>query len=286
MVKDKFRDQGNLVSTLWVKNLVDSLLPIRVFLGGFLVRKKCIIKVAIGIIHAFFFIREALSMTKVFSKCFLMETCRRIGVVLFCVYFAVPLYAQEAPAIVQNAVLEGIQFSSEPGKDPGEKVVTCYFIFRDKPSSYFYEVRKKTKKLIFEFNDTQKGTSPIASQKEPPIEGFEIEQKKIDVNKEVKGLNQEWHDLITVTFDLALLPLVHVSDEYNVISFSYKWTTDPLKTKNYVVQDEGKKSVIIWGSAGGVLVLGGALVYILTRPPLPPKEGPLDITDLPNHTQP
>jgi hypothetical protein len=200
-------------------------------------------------------------------------------------YFAAPLFAQPSSGIVQNAVLEGIQFSSEPGKEPEEKVITCYFIFRDKPSSYFYEVRKKTKKLVFEFNDTQKGTSPVASQKETPIEGFEIEQKKIDVNKEVRGLNQEWHDLISVSFDLSMLPQVHVSDEYNVISFSYKWTTDPLKIKNYVVQDDGKKNMVIWGSAGA-LVLGSAIVYLLIPKGTTAKDGPLPTDDLPSHTQP
>jgi len=37
------------------------------------------------------------------------------------------------PAFVQNGGIEGIQFSSEPGKEPEEKVITCYFIFRDSP---------------------------------------------------------------------------------------------------------------------------------------------------------
>lgn len=210
---------------------------------------------------------------------------RQCGVVLFCMYFAAPLFAQPSSGIVQNAVLEGIQFSSEPGKEPEEKVITCYFIFRDKPSSYFYEVRKKTKKLVFEFNDTQKGTSPVASQKETPIEGFEIEQKKIDVNKEVRGLNQEWHDLISVSFDLSMLPQVHVSDEYNVISFSYKWTTDPLKIKNYVVQDDGKKNLVIWGSVGGLALIGGGILIFLPHKTTPPP-GPLSKDDLPSHTQP
>lgn len=224
---------------------------------------------------------------KISKKYSLQETCKQVGVVFFCIYFSVPLYAQEAPPIVQNAVLEGIQFSSEPSKEPEEKVVTCYFIFRDKPSSYFYEVRKKTKKLVFEFNDTQKGTAPVVSQKEPPIEGFEIEQKKIDINKEVKGLNQEWHDLITVSFDLTLLPQVHVSDEYNVISFSYKWTSNPSKIKYYLVQEEGKKNVVIWGSVGAFAVGSAAFLYLKFGPKSANQPlGPLSTDDLPDHTQP
>jgi hypothetical protein len=187
---------------------------------------------------------------------------------------------------VQNAVLEGIQLSSEPGKETGESFVTCYFIFRDKPSSYFYEVKKKTNKLVFEFNDTQKGTSPVPSQKQPPIEGFIIEQKKMDVNKEVKGLTPEWHDLITVTFDLSAIPQINVTDEYNVISFSFKWSSDPAKATKYVSQ-EGKTSPVLIGTlaGGGVLLLGGA-VYVYLKLFVKPKEaepGPLDTSDLPDH---
>jgi hypothetical protein len=199
-------------------------------------------------------------------------------------WFGVSVRAQDAPGVVQNAVLEGIQFSSEEGKEPGEKVVTCYFIFKDKPSSYFYEVRKKQKKLLFEFNDTQKGTSPVASLKEEPIEGFDIEQKKVDVNKEVKGLNQEWHDLITITFDLRKLPQIDVKDEYNVISFSYKWTTDPLKEKTYEIVEEGKNNLVVWGSVGGLgLIGGGILIYYLRPHNPPPPDGPIDVSDLPSH---
>jgi hypothetical protein len=151
-----------------------------------------------------------------------------------------PVSSAAAPANpVQNAVLEGIQLSSEPGKETGENIVTCYFIFRDKPSSYFYETKKKLNKLVFEFNDTQKGTSPIPSAKQAPIEGFDIEQKKIDVNKEVKGLNPEFHDMISVTFNLTALPQISVTDEYNVISYSFKWSSDPTKLEKYVSK-EGK----------------------------------------------
>jgi hypothetical protein len=185
---------------------------------------------------------------------------------------------------VQNAVLEGIQLSSEPGKEAGENVITCYFIFRDKPSSYFYETKKKQNKLVFEFNDTQKGTSPIPSQKQSPIEGFDIEQKKIDVNKEVKGLNPEYHDMISVTFNLSAIPQISVTDEYNVISFSFKW--NPNNVEKYVSK-EGKTNpaVVTTLTGGGVIVLGvaGYLLWRYLNPPLPPVDGPLDTTDLPSH---
>jgi hypothetical protein len=186
---------------------------------------------------------------------------------------------------VQNAVIEGIQLSSEPGKEPGENIVTCYFIFRDKPSSYFYEVKKGTKKLVFEFNDTQKGSSPIPSTKQMPIEGFEIEQKKIDINKEVKGLTPEWHDLISVTFSMSAIPQISVTDEYNIISFTYKWSSDPAKSGKYAVK-EGKGNGIVISSIGvlGLGLVGIGVYYLLKKPLPPPVEGPLDTNDLPSHT--
>ena len=225
----------------------------------------------------------------------LQVTNGRLAATGRCVFMAIALalvvrvFSQEEPPVVQNAVLEGIQFSSEEGKEPGEKVVTCYFIFKDKPTSYFYEIKKKLKKLIFEFNDTQKGTSPVPSLSEPPIEGFAIEQKKIDVNKEVKGLTQEWHDLISVAFDLRKLPQIDVKDEYNIISFSYKWTTDPLKEKNYEIKGEGKNKIVVWGSVGGLgLLSGGILAYYKWGRGQPHNqvEGPIDVSDLPSHPNP
>jgi hypothetical protein len=222
------------------------------------------------------------------------EIVKRFLILWFPFFMIAPVFGQEpetkevappeeppaptaaAPANpVQNAVLEGIQLSSEPGKVADENIVTCYFIFRDKPSSYFYETKKKLNKLVFEFNDTQKGTSPIPSAKPAPIEGFDIEQIKKDVNKEVKGLNPEFHDMISVTFNLTALPQINVTDEYNVISYSFKWSSDPTKINKYVSK-EGKTNVplVVGLIGGGVLLLGGAAYYILKPPPPPPVDGP------------
>jgi hypothetical protein len=232
------------------------------------------------------------------------EIVKRFLILWFPFFMVAPVFGQEpkevtppeeppaptaAPGVapvnpVQNAVLEGIQLSAEPGKEAGENIVTCYFIFRDKPSSYFYETKKKLNKLVFEFNDTQKGTSPIPSAKQAPIEGFDIEQIKKDVNKEVKGLNPEYHDMISVTFNLTALPQINVTDEYNVISYSFKWSSDPTKIAKYVSK-EGKTNVplVVGLIGGGVLLLGGAAYYILKPPPPPPVDGPLDTNDLPSH---
>lgn len=184
---------------------------------------------------------------------------------------------------VQNAIIEGVQLTAEPGERPDEKIVSGYFIFRDKPSSYFYETKLREKKLVFEFNDTRIGSSPVPTTAESPIKGFLIEQGKIDVNKAVKGLKPEWHDLIRVVFDLDAVPQVHVNDEYSIISFSFKWTTDPLRIAQYTVKDKTPR-VIFWSIAGvGSVAIGAVAAFLLTKPPAQTELAPLSKTDLPDH---
>lgn len=204
--------------------------------------------------------------------------------VLIVIACALPLSAQDE--VIQNAVLEGVQLSSEPGDAPHETYVSGYFIFRDKPTSYFYELRHRDKQLVFEFNDTEKGASPIESQSMDPITGFTVEQERIDINEDVAGLNPEWHEMVRVTFDLKKLPIVTVKDEYSVITFSYPWTTDPSKLEEYTVKEKNAKPVIF--STAGVGVVGAAaLGYFIYRQnnKKPEPDKPLDISDLPYREQ-
>jgi hypothetical protein len=186
-------------------------------------------------------------------------------------------------SLVQNAIIEGIQISTDKGELPDEKIISAYFIFRDKPSSYFYEIKLREKKLIFEFNDTKTGASPVPSVFEPPIRSFVIENGKVDINKDVKGLKPEWHDMIRVVFDLEAVPEIHVNDEYSVISFSFKWSNNPDNLQKYVVKDKTPK-VVAWSSIGVGAIGLGALAFFLLKPDDPvPELKPLPYDDLPTH---
>ncbi len=186
--------------------------------------------------------------------------------------------------LVQNAIIEGVQITTEQGVTPDEKLVSVYFIFRDKPSSYFWEIKQRENKVVFEFHDTKTGTSPVSSVSEAPIKGFSIEEGKIDINKDVRGLKPEWRDRIKVIFEMEAIPEIRVNDEFSIVSFSFKWTTDPSKIDKYIVKDNTKKIILL--SSAGVGAVGlGALVYILATKPAPPEPlGILSADDLPNHT--
>lgn len=182
----------------------------------------------------------------------------------------------------QTAVLEGVQITSEPSTEPGEKTVTCYFIFREKPSSFFYEIKAKDKKLVFEFNDVKKGAAPIQSVSEPPIKGFTIQQDRVDVNKEIRGLKPEWHDVVYVSFSLDAIPRISVKEEYSVISFSYKWSTDPSMADKYV-DDSGRPKWLIptLSGVGGAAVAGVIIALLVGGDDVDEGALPLDTTDLP-----
>jgi len=190
---------------------------------------------------------------------------------------------------IQNAVLEGVNFSTEKGATADEQIITCYFIFKDKPTSYYYnkmsDPKTKEKKIIFEFNDTQIGTSPISYEVAQPITTFKIDKDRFNANAEVKGLNPEWHDKMVVTFNVNSLPkLLTVSDQYNIISFSYKWTSDAGKTAQYAESDKKSPVVpIILSTSGGVVAAISLWLIFGPGKGETPVEEPLRIDDLPQH---
>lgn len=185
-------------------------------------------------------------------------------------------------SVVQNAIIEGVQITTEQGVTPDEKVISGYFIFRDKPSSYFWEMKSREKKMVFEFHDTKTGSSPVPSVTESPIKGFTIEEGKVDINKDIRGLKPEWRNIIKVIFDLEAIPDVHVNDEFSIVSFSFKWTTDPTKIENYIVKDNTMKVVLLSSAGVGAVGLGALIYYLATKPGDPPPLEPLSIEDLPN----
>jgi hypothetical protein len=182
----------------------------------------------------------------------------------------------------QNTSIEGIQISHEPGNKADEVIVSGYFIFKEKPASYFYEVKQLEKKIVFEFNDTKTPAVPIPSVTEPPIQKFTVEQRRIDVNKDVKGLTPEFHNQVRVTLFLDNIPDIHVNDQANVILFSYKWTTNLQKIDKYVLKP-GSKGWIKY-AAGGVAVAGIGAAFAL-KGGSSTSGSAISTSDLPQHSK-
>jgi hypothetical protein len=186
---------------------------------------------------------------------------------------------------IQNAILEGVQLSNEAGSTPDEKVVTCYFIFREQPSSYYYDSKLKDKKIIFEFNDTELGASPIPSLQESPIQGFRMESSKTNVNEAIQGLKPEWHDILRVSFFMDAIPQISVKDEYSLISFSFKWSSDPAKQEKYAIKGKEQKTLLFASLGVGVAAGAGIAAWMIWGPKdtVPSVKLPLDTADLPDH---
>ena len=165
-------------------------------------------------------------------------------------------------SIIQNAILEGIQLTAEPADVMDETIISCYFIFRDKPTSYFYEMNKKEKIIIFEFNDVVLGASPIPGTSLSPIKRFRIKEEKINVNEDVIGLTPEYHDAVRVFFYYENLPYISVKDEYSVISYSFRWSKNPGKNEQFI-QVSKNSNTFMYSIIGGGIVLGGAGAYFL-----------------------
>ncbi|KMQ52655.1 hypothetical protein CHISP_0424 [Chitinispirillum alkaliphilum] len=181
----------------------------------------------------------------------------------------------------QNAVLEGIRITSEPTRVPDEKRVSCYFIFRDMPSNYFYDLDTRGRKLVFEFSDSEIGPSSIPTLRELPIRGFETEQIQIDVNADIQGLTPEWHDMVRVTFNLEGLPVITVDEEPGVISFSFLWSNNLDKIPLYSMS-ERNTSLLVWSGAGlGAVGLGLMSYFIWFNDSEVEKEGPLSTSGRP-----
>jgi len=163
--------------------------------------------------------------------------------------------------------------------------ITVALLIHTRSSEWqFHRKKQKEKKLVFEFNDVRT-SAPISSVSESPVSKFVVEQRAIDINKDIRGLKAEFHSQVRVTFTLDKIPDIHVNDQSNVILFSYKWSTNPNKAGAYVFKTESKKATpyIIGGAAAVVVGAGAAVLLGGKKTSGPSADQPLDASDLPGH---
>ncbi len=173
--------------------------------------------------------------------------------VVVCVWFVLIFCLQSVAQ--SSSVLEAVQINSERTRNADEKRVSGYFVFDSPPSDFSYRLRKRDRKLVFEFVDVKKGASPVISVRESPVRGFEVEQ----VRDDKKGVQR---DITRVIFDLDAPPVLDVKDERGTVSFSFLWSDNPHLQPKYKAF-EITRPMIIWSGAGlGAVGLGVMSIFL------------------------
>jgi len=178
---------------------------------------------------------------------------------------------QQAKKVIQAAILDNITVEVETTAVAMERKVIVTFLLSQKPSSYFAYFQKKPNRLIFDFYDTKPGASPIYVIPDPPFLSCQIESFKIDINKEIAGLNPDIRDQTRVTFVSQHEINYRVDGEEEKAVLTYNWSLDRKKQLQYIVKKKSHwKLYTLTGLVGG----GGVLAWFLREPP--PGEQPLD----------
>jgi hypothetical protein len=194
--------------------------------------------------------------------------------------------AKTADVVLYQAVMEQIMVAELADSIPGETTIGCFFIFKNRPRSFVYNVVKSEMKLIFEFNSAKIGSAPFPSIAQPPIKGFSVTQDTVNMNNRSTKQKPEWHVLTRVVFDLEVIPDIVITDDKSIISFTYKWTQGRSKQKTVFIQSLKKRGLLYASIGVGGAAAGGLLVYLTHQSrsePAPADEplGKLPTIDLP-----
>jgi len=184
-----------------------------------------------------------------------------ISVLVLLTLVMAPLFAQLD--LKEKAQLVGVQLESKPGAVKDETATDISFIFIDRPTAYYHNLKDSV--LTIEFYDAVISDQELTPIKEAPFSNSIITKEKVNVNKDIEGLQAEYKDIVRVV--LTLQPEVKIdytmTDDYNVVTFTSFWTKSG-KLKTTVT---GSKSrTWMWVVGGVVGVSGGVVAYLLTRP--------------------
>lgn len=182
-------------------------------------------------------------------------------------FAAGPLFAQyedmtslpDAPtrtAEQKNVIctLEGVQVIKKTN-DKGTKDVSLGFLLTEKPSVYFNYYDPKKKALVFDFYDTRIGESILDTIREAPIIGSNVEALRIDLNKDVEGLQPDIRDVVRVSLYSQYDFEYDVQEDVGVITLSFKWSSKKetqLKRKNTMVYWQVGLGLLAAAAAGVV----------------------------------
>ncbi|MFH0920829.1 MAG: hypothetical protein V1913_10750 [Fibrobacterota bacterium] len=174
------------------------------------------------------------------------------------IFLSAPLFSQLD--LKQKAQLVGIQVDEKPGVTEKEKLTDISFIFVDKPSAYYHNFKDGL--LVVDFYDAQLGEEKLPDITQAPFTGSTIAIDKIDVNKDIEGMQPLFKDIVRVTLPVqqGLDIDFTMSDDFNVVTLATVWTAGgKLGEKS---RKTGKKSYKwMWITGGVVGVTTGTVLY-------------------------
>jgi len=162
----------------------------------------------------------------------------------------------------EKAQLVGVQVDEKPGVTEKEKLTDVAFIFTGKPSQYFHSFKDSV--LIIDFYDAEPGEEKLPDITQAPFTGCVIVKDKVDVNKDIEGLEPLFKDIVRVTLPIQKEVTIDytLSDDFNVITLATVWSKGGA-IKSGVTQKKSRKWVYI---AGGIVgVTAGTIAYILVK---------------------
>jgi hypothetical protein len=187
-----------------------------------------------------------------------------VRAVVYSVFCLLPLSAVAQLDLKEKAQLVGIQVDEKPGATDKEKLTDVSFIFTGKPRQYFHTLKENV--LTLEFYDAQPGEDKLPAIKQAPFAGCTIATDKVDVNKDIEGMEPLLKDIVRVTLPLQAGVTIDytLSDDFNVITHATVWSKEGA-IKNLKTQKKSKAWMYI---AGGIVgVTAGTVAYLFFKAP-------------------
>jgi len=176
----------------------------------------------------------------------------------------------------EKAQLVGMQVDEKPGATDKEKLTDVAFIFTGKPSQYFHTFKDNV--LTIEFYDAQPGEEKLPDVRQAPFDGCTIAKDKVDINKDIEGLQPMLKDIVRVTLPVQKDVAIDytLSDDFNVITLSTVWSKGGA-IKNLKTQKKSRAWMYV---AGGIVgITAGTVAYLFFK--APPESSKVDKNDRP-----
>jgi hypothetical protein len=170
----------------------------------------------------------------------------------------------------EKAQLVGVQVDEKPGATEKEKLTDVAFIFTGKPSAYYHTYKDNI--LTIDFFDAEPGEEKLPDITQAPFTGCTITKDKVDVNKDIEGMEPLLKDIVRVTLPVQKDISIDytLADDFNVVTLSTVWAKGA-KIVSGVTRTKTKTIMLIGGGVVGVT--GAVIAYFFLKDTPPDTSG-------------